>query len=78
MPTTKTDYSKWIGYILFVATLIGWGFSAGIFFTKMENVQNEVIKVNEKLEKQQDLLLEQQEFNGKIITYIEMTEKEND
>ena len=72
----KIDYSKWIGYILFVVTLIGWGFTAGKFFSKMDNLETELKSTNEKLEKQQELLLDQQKFNGSVLTYIEMTEKQ--
>jgi len=72
----KIDYSKWIGYVLFVVTLIGWGFTAGKFFSKMDNLETELKSTNEKLEKQQELLLDQQKFNGSVLTYIEMTEKQ--
>ena len=68
--------SKWIGYVLFVVTLIGWGFTAGKFFSKMDNLETELKSTNEKLEKQQELLLDQQKFNGSVLTYIEMTEKQ--
>ena len=71
----EKDYTKWIGYILFVITLIGWGFTAGQFFSKMDNLENELKTTNVKLEKQQELLLDQQKFNGSVLTYIEMTEK---
>ena len=76
MVKPKMDYSKWIGYILFVVTLIGWGFTAGKFFSKMDNLEIELKSTNVKLEKQQELLLEQQKFNGSVLTYIEMTEKQ--
>ena len=72
----KIYYSKWIGYVLFVVTLIGWGFTAGKFFSKMDNLETELKSTNEKLEKQQELLLDQQKFNGSVLTYIEMTEKQ--
>lgn len=75
---SKTDYSKYIGYILFVVTLIGWGFSAGKFYTRLENLESQVESVNTKLEKQQELLLEQKEFNGSVLTYIELNERNND
>ena len=76
MVKSNVDYSKWIGYILFVVTLIGWGFTAGKFFSKMDNLETELKSTNEKLEKQQELLLDQQKFNGSVLTYIEMTEKQ--
>jgi hypothetical protein len=69
----KIDYSKWIGYILFVVTLIGWGYSAGKFDSRMSTLENDQKSINTKVEKQEDLLLKQQEFNGKVITYIEMS-----
>ena len=76
MVKPKTDFSKWIGYILFVMTLIGWGFTAGKFFSKMDNLETELKSTNIKLEKQQELLLDQQRFNGSVLTYIEMAEKQ--
>ena len=72
----EKDYTKWIGYILFVIALIGWGFTAGQFFSKMDNLENELKTTNVKLEKQQELLLDQQKFNGSVLTYIEMSEKQ--
>ena len=77
MVKEKIDYSKWIGYILFIMTLIGWGFTAGKFFSKMDNLEAELKSTNVKLEKQQELLLDQQKFNGSVLTYIEMTEKQH-
>lgn len=76
MPATKTDYSKWIGYILFIVTLIGWGFSAGKFYSRLESMELELNTVNKKIDQQQELLLEQKQFNGSVLTYIELNEKE--
>lgn len=70
----KKDYSKYIGYILFVVTLIGWGFSAGKFYTRLENLETKFEEVDKKLDDQQTLLLEQKEFNGSVLTYIKMKE----
>jgi len=74
----KNDYSKYIGYILFIVSVIGWGFSAGKFYSKLENLEKDLSEVNIKLKQQQQLLLEQQKFNGSVLTYIEMKEKEDE
>ena len=67
----KKDYSKLIGYILFIVSLVGWGFSAGKFYTKLETMDSNMKTLESKIDKQQDLLMEQQKFNGRVISYIE-------
>jgi hypothetical protein len=56
--------------------LIGWAFSFGIFYNRMTSLEGEVKDTNTKIEKQQELLLKQQEFNGKILIYIEIMQKQ--
>lgn len=62
------DYSKYIGYVLFVVTIIAWIFTAGITFGKIK----ETAKTVEELHQ---MMIEQKELNGKIIMYIELNEK---
>jgi len=66
------NYSKYIGYALFIATLIGWGFTAGKFDSRIQNLETTITTINTKVDKQQDLLLEEQKFNSKVSVYIEI------
>ena len=59
------DYSKLIGYALFVATLIGWGVTIGVYKAKFEDM-------SENIKELDTMAMEQQKLNGKILMYIEM------
>lgn len=70
------DINKWLGWLTALSMLIGWTFSLGIFYNKITTLEGEVKQTNLKIEKVQDALLEQKEFNGKVLTYIELTSEE--
>ena len=63
------DYSKLIGYILFVVTLIGRGVTIGVYKTQLEGMKTDMAELHE-------MMLDQQQLNGKILMYIEMDAKE--
>ena len=74
----KLDWSKYIGYILFVVTVIGWVFTAGrvsrdIQYLK-EETKEDITEIKVILKEQQDLMMEQKEFNGKVIAFLEEDE----
>ena len=72
----KINIERWIGWVTALVMLIGWAFSFGIFYNRISSLETEVKDTNNKIEKQQELLLKQQEFNGKILTYIEIMQKQ--
>jgi hypothetical protein len=65
--------------ILFCATLFGWLRSSVVNRTRLEDqVEIVTLKIEEntkQLEKINDILIEQQVLNGKIIQYMEMDSK---
>lgn len=72
----KDDITKWSGWIATIIMIIGWSFSFGIFYNRMTSLEDEVRNTNTKIEKVQDAILKQQEINGKILTYIELTNRD--
>jgi hypothetical protein len=65
------DWKKWSGYILFVATVIGWIFYAGQQSGKINTLEKTIEKMESEVHEMYSLMLEQQELNGKIIQYME-------
>lgn len=72
----KDEISKWSGWIASAIMIVGWSFSFGIFYNRMTSLEEEVRTTNTKIEKVQDAILKQQEINGKILTYIELTNRD--
>jgi hypothetical protein len=68
----KKNYTEFIGYALFVMTVIVWIFTAGMEYSKFNNLETDIKEVNTKLEKQEKLLLEQQNFNGRVSNFMEI------
>ena len=66
----KKDYSKWIGYILFVATLITWGVSYGKQSQKVESLVQSVQELT-------SVVMSQQQTIGGFIMYMELNDKED-
>ncbi len=47
------DYSKWIGYVLFFVTLIGWGVTIGVYKTQLEGMKTDMGELHEMMLEQQ-------------------------
>jgi len=82
MAENKIDsLSKIVALVATIITIIGILVSIGVYYeklnSKIDNLSTEVQQITIKIEKQQDLLLKQQEFNGKVLSYIEIKEKIN-
>ena len=68
----KRNYTELIGYALFIASIVWWIFSAGMEYSKFNNLETQIKEVDVKLEKQEKLLLEQQNFNGRVSSFMEI------
>ena len=82
MAENKIDsLSKIVALVATIITIIGILVSIGVYYeklnSKIDNLSTEVQQITIKIEKQQDLLLKQQEFNGKVLSYIDIKEKIN-
>jgi len=66
----KKDYSKWIGYILFVATLIAWGISYGKSAQRINTLESAVKDLTA-------VVMSQQQTIGGLMMYVEIKEKED-
>ena len=67
----KIDWSKYIGYILFVATVIGWAYSSGKQEAKIEILQTKVDDNCKSNEKQDEILLEITNNLGRVTGILE-------
>jgi hypothetical protein len=74
----KLNYTIYTGYILFIATIFGWGISTGILLTKMDVVVDDVKEFSIKLDKQQEILMRQEKLNGEMVLFIEIMKRKYD
>jgi len=67
----KIDWTKYIGYILFVATIIGWAYNSGKQEAKIEILQTKVDDNCKSNEKQDEILLEITNNLGRVTGILE-------
>ncbi len=66
---------KYIGYILFIAALIGWAMTYGKQMGRLDRIEESQVKTEESIEDMKGRLIKQETLNEFIIKYIEINEK---
>lgn len=74
----KIDLKTWIGYILFVATVIGWAISYGKSSERIKVLQENVVELRSNIEELTDMMMSQQQLIGGLVMYMELKEKDNE
>lgn len=72
----KLHITKWIGYVLFLVSMFGWGLSTGKLYQKVDSIKIELDNISTKIDQQQNLLLQQEKLNGEILILIELMKED--
>jgi len=66
----KNDYTKLIGYVLFIATLIGWGITYGQQLGRAKRTDESITEIKTSIKEIEAWQLKDERLSGQIIEFM--------
>ena len=73
----KIDWSKYIGYIMFIAAVLGWAYDSGVKNGKLNTMRLRIEHLERDNDELKDFLKEQLTFNGEVTGILSTLAKPN-